>query len=357
MPRKKQQGNGSGTVYPRKNKDGKIVSYLGSYFGPDGKRRYVSAKNKGECREKLRAAMGEADKGLVYNSSLRLGDYLDRWLEDSLKPTVRQRTYERYESIVRVHIKPTLGRVKLKNLIRAQVKSLYAIGSPRHTHITLHKALNDAVADNLIPRNVADGLKPPKPRKEEINPLTPDQAKTFLEAARRDRFYALYVLAIHYGLRQGELLGLKWEDVDLEKGTLQVRRTMSESRVGRIEERPKNGRGRRIDLSPSVADILAAQRETHGSGELVFATQKGTPVNSSNLVQRSFLPSLNSCGLPRIRFHDLRHTCATIRSINGQHPKRVSEILGHSSVAITLDIYSHVIPGMGDDGDIFEGYC
>jgi hypothetical protein len=111
MTRKKQQGNGSGTIYPRKNKDGKIVSYLGSYFVTDpstgrSKRRYVSAKTKGECREKLRAAMGDADKGLVYDSSLTLGDYLDRWLRDSLRPTVRQRTYERYESIVRVDIKP-----------------------------------------------------------------------------------------------------------------------------------------------------------------------------------------------------------------------------------------------------------
>jgi integrase len=217
--------------------------------------------------------------------------------------------------------------------------------------------LNDAVADNLIARNVAEGLKPPKPHKKEINPLTPDQAKTFLQEARKDRFYALYVLAIHYGLRQGELLGLKWDDIDLQNGTLQARRTMSESRVGRIEERPKNGRGRRIDLSPSVAEILATHRETQGSGDLVFATRQGTPVNSSNLLRRSFLPLLESCGLPRIRFHDLRHTCATIRFIKGQHPKRMSEILGHSSVSITLDIYSHVIPGMGDDGDIFEGYC
>jgi integrase len=165
------------------------------------------------------------------------------------------------------------------------------------------------------------------------------------------------VLAIHYGLRQGELLRLKWDDVDLGNGTLQVRRTMSESRVGRIEERPKNGRGRRIDISPSVAEILATHRDTYGSGDVVFSTQRGTPVNSSNLLQRSFLPLLESCDLPRIRFQDLRHTCATIRFINGQHPKQVSEILGHSSVSITLDIYSHVIPGMGDDGDIFEGYC
>jgi len=210
----------------------------------------------------------------------------------------------------------------------------------------------------LIPPGgrAGDGLKLPKPNKKEITPLTPDQAKTFLEAARGDRFYALYVLAIHYGLRQGELLGLKWGDLDLDNGTLQVRRTMSESCVSRIEEKPKNDKGRRIEISPAVAEILETHRK-QSVGDLVFATSKCTPVNSSNLLQRSFLPLLASCNLPRIRFHDLRHTCATIRFIKGQHPKRVSEILGHSSVAITLDIHSHVIPGMGGDGDIFDGYC
>jgi integrase len=356
--RKKQQGNGSGSVYPRKNKDGKITSYLGAYHTTDGKRRTVSAKTKTECREKLRQAMSDADKGIVFDAgTLTLNQYLDSWLSN-IKDTIRQRTWERYESIVRIHIRPALGNVKLKNLTRAHVKNLYGtLGSPRHPHITLHKALNDAVADNLISRNVSDGLKPPKPRKSEINPLTPDQAKAFLEAARGDTFYALYVLAVHYGLRQGELLGLKWQDVDLDAGTLQVRRTQSESRVGRIEEKPKNGRGRRIELSDSVSEVLRIHGETHGDHELVFATKKGTAVNSSNLVRRSFQPLLDSCGLPRIRFHDLRHTCATIRFIKGQHPKRVSDILGHSSVAITLDIYSHVIPGMGDDEDMFDGYC
>jgi integrase len=259
--------------------------------------------------------------------------------------------------VIRVHIKPALGKVRLKELTRAHVKRLYAnLKNPHHAHITLRKALNDAVADGLVPRNVAAGIKLPKHRKE-INPLTPDQAKTFLEAARDDKFYALYVLAIHYGLRQGELLGLKWSDIDLDAGALQVRRTQSESRAGRIEEKPKNGRGRRIELSWGVCGVLRSHREAHEDHDLMFITEKGTPVNSSNLVHRSFQPLLDSCGLPRIRFHDLRHTCATIRFMKGQHPKRVSDILGHSSVAITLDIYSHVIPGMGDDEDIFDGYC
>ncbi len=126
MGKKKQQGNGSGTVYPRKNKHGKITSYLGSYFAADGKRRYVSAKTKTECREKLRAVMSDADKGVIFDAgALTVGQYLDKWLP-SIKDTVRQRTWERYESVIRVHIKPSLGSLKLKNLTRAHAKGLYA---------------------------------------------------------------------------------------------------------------------------------------------------------------------------------------------------------------------------------------
>lgn len=151
MARKKQQGNGSGTVYPRKNKDGKITSYIGAYHTPDRKRRTVSAKTKTDCREKLRVAMSDVDRGVVSEAgTLNVGQYLDTWLL-SIKDTVRQRTWERYEQLVRVHIKPALGNVKLKNVTRAHVKNLYGtLNSPRHAHITLHKALNDAVADNLI---------------------------------------------------------------------------------------------------------------------------------------------------------------------------------------------------------------
>lgn len=358
----KQQGNGSGTVYPRKNKNRKIIGYLGSYFGSDGKRRYVSAKTKTECREKLRKAMGDADKGIVFDAgTLTVGQYMDKWLL-GIKGTVRQRTWERYESLVRVHIKPAIGTKKLKDLTRAHVKGLYAAKreaiSPRtvqYVHVTLHKALKDAVADGSIPRNVSDGLKPSTARRHEIDPLTPEQAKAFLAAARDDRFHALYVLAIHYGLRQGEMLGLKWGDIDLEGGTLQVRRTMSEARAGRIEEGTKSGKGRLINLSQTAVEALISHHarqvgersQGYDDRDLVFATAKGTPQSGTNLVNRSFKPILKRVGLPNIRFHDLRHTCATIRFMKGQHPKNVQELLGHSSVVITLDIYSHVIPGMG----------
>src|ERR671920_1490770 len=242
MAKKKQRGNGAGTVYPRKNKNGKTIGYRGSYFTQDGKRRYVSAKTKTEAQRALREAMTDADRGLTFDAgTMTLGEYLDKWLPN-IKDTVRQRSWERYEQLVRVHIKPALGRLKLQNLTRAHAKSLYrekldSGSSPRtvnYIHVTLHKALKDAVADGLIPKNVANGLKPSKPRKKEINPLNPEQAKAFLEAARGDRYEALYVLAVHYGLRQGELLGLKWADLDMNAKVLQVRRTMSEARSGRI---------------------------------------------------------------------------------------------------------------------------
>jgi integrase len=211
------------------------------------------------------------------------------------------------------------------------------------------------VVDNLIPRNVATNIKLPKMRKNEIRPLNPDKAKAFLEAARGDRYEALYVLAIHYGLRRGELLGLKWSD--LQGSTLQVRRTMSESRVGRIEEETKNGKGRPIGLSERALEALRSHsRQQVGvkDSEYIFPSTTGTPTNSSNLMYRSFKPTLKRAGLPQIRFHDLRHTCATIRFMKGQHPKRVQELLGHASIAMTMDIYSHLIPGMGDDNGTMD---
>jgi integrase len=264
MPRKKSKGNGQGSVYPRKNKDGKITGYLGAYYGPDGKRRYVSAKSKSECERKLRAAMVDADNGLVFDAGkITVGQYLNNWLT-GITGTVRQRTWERYEQFVRVHLVPAFGGIKLGNLTRAHLKTLYASKtnlSPttiRHLHAAIHKALDEAVADNLIARNAATNIKLPKMRKKEIRPLKPDQAKAFLEAARGDRYEALYVLAIHYGLRRGELLGLKWPD--LQGNTLQVRRTMSETRVGRIEEETKNGKGRRVELSEKALEALRNHR-------------------------------------------------------------------------------------------------
>jgi integrase len=332
------------------------------------KRKYIYGKTRQEVAEELSKALSDRASGFVFDAgTLTLGGYLDRWLSHSVRGSVRQRTFERYEQIARVHIKPTLGRIKLKALTPTHVRGLYqeklddglAPRTVQYIHTTLRKALKEAVQDGLIPRNAADAVKAPRPAKKEINPLTHEQARIFLEVASGDRFEALYVLAIHCGLREGELLGLKWDDLDLETGTLSVRRTLSETReLGRIFEPPKNGKGRSIKLTPGAIEALRGHlgrqlkeiERADGRYEdqgLVFPAKAGTPMNAKNLTARSFKPLLVKAVLsPSVRLHDLRHTCATLLLGKGVHPKIVQELLGHATIAITLDTYSHVLPTM-----------
>jgi integrase len=317
--------------------------------------------------EKLTKAKADRDDGLVFDAdNLKLGEYLGRWLTDSVRDTVRPTTFERYEQVVRLHISPVLGKVKLKNLTSAHVRGLYrqkldAGLSPRsvqYVHVTLHKALKQAVRDGLVPRNATESVKPPQVRREEIRPLTPEQVKTLFEAAKWDRLEALYVLAVTTGLRQGELLGLKWDDVDMEAGTLQVRRTLTTAKGGPVLSAPKTkGSRRTVKLSQTALEALrshlARQLEEIGrvgslwrENSLIFASEVGEPLRRQYVTARRFKPLLRRAGLPEIRFHDLRHTCATLLLTKNVNPKVVSEMLGHASIAITLDTYSHVLPTM-----------
>ncbi|MBA2377039.1 MAG: site-specific integrase, partial [Rubrobacter sp.] len=235
----------------------------------------------------------------------------------------------------------------------------------RYMHTTLHKALKQAVMDGLIPRNATEAVKPPQPSREEMQPLTPDEAKHFLKTARDagDRLEALYVLAIHAGLRQGELLGLKWDDVDLEDGSLQVRRTLSITKGGPVFTAPKTSGSRRsVKLTNAAIEALRghlkrqlAEIDKVGSlwnpGEadgLIFASETGEPLDRRKVTARHFKNLLKRAELPEIRFHDLRHTAATLLLSKNVNPKIVSEMLGHSTIAITLDTYSHVLPNMRD---------
>jgi len=224
-----------------------------------------------------------------------------------------------------------------------------------------YKALSQAVSDGLVPRNAA-AVKAPRPTPEEMHPLSENEARALLNAARshEDRFEALYMLAITTGLRRGELLGLRWEDLDLERGVLRVGRALVREGGRHTLGETKTKRGRRqVNLTPRTVSALRAHRKKqlekkmeraginkdHG---LIFATGVGTRVNPENLVKRSFKPLLRSAGLPEIRFHDLRHTCATLLLGRGVHPKFVQELLGHATIAMTLDTYSHYLPSMGD---------
>ena len=371
MARVKSRANGDGDVFPRKNNAGKITSYRGAYVGPDGKRRYVSGKTKEVARRALREARANSDQGLLFDAdNLKVGEYLDRWLADSVSDTVKATTFERYEQITRLHLKPALGRVKLKALTPAHVRGLYrekleagsSARTVRYIHTTLHKALKQAVMDGLIPRNATEAVKPPQPTREEMHPLTPEEAKLLLQVAHDTggRLEALYVLAIHTGLRQGELLGLKWDDVGLDEGSLQVRRTLSITKSGPVFTSPKTTGSRRsvkltqraIEALRSHLDRQLAEIDRVGSlwreSGLIFASETGEPLDRRTVTNMKFKPLLKRAGLPPVRFHDLRHTCATLLLTRNVNPKIVSEMLGHSTIAITLDTYSHVLPNMRD---------
>ena len=399
----RKRGNGEGSISRHPKRDLWMARY--TVETPNGtKRRTVYGKTRKEVRDKLAKALADRADGLIFDDeNMTVGEYVTRWLEDSAKGDLAPRTYGNYRLQVRRHIVPAIGRVKLAKLNPAHVQSLYAKklrdglkpSSVRYIHAVLRRALEQAVRWNLIPRNPAAVVDPPKVRQEEIKSLDPGQARQFLRTAGEadDGLEALYVLSLTAGLRMGEALGLKWSDIDLDAGTLRVNRQLQRTR--RDEDRgapgrlvfsePKNASRRTVDL-PQTA--LAALKRHHkkqleeklkagGAYEddgLVFATAKGTPLDAQNVVNRHFKPLLRSAGLPAIRWHDLRHSCFTLLLSRGVHPKYVQHLAGHASIQLTLDRYSHWMPSMGkhtasamdealedrdeapeDDGEALEG--
>lgn len=346
----KRRVKGEGSVYKRG--DGRVV---GEYEDANGKRRYVSGRTKAEVRRRLRGLLADRDEGVAYDSeNLTIGAYLVRWLQVT-KGTVRQRTWERHEQVVRLHLGPSLGGTRLDRLTALQVQALYGRKledglSPRTVeivHATLHKALNQAVGWALMPRNVADAATPPRPIGREIKPLSREQAWALLETARGDALEAFYVLAVTTGMRNGELLALQWCDIDLNARTLRVRRSVFNGAVSP----PKTAAGNRtVRLSGMAVAALEKHLLATAKGsisEWVFPSRAETPLSVHNVHNRSWKPLLLSAGLPMTtRMHDLRHTCATLLLSQGVPVKVVSEMLGHASVSITLGTYSHVLPDM-----------
>ena len=265
--------------------------------------------------------------------------------------------------LVRGHIVPAVGHLQLAKLSPQHVQSFIndklAEGlSPRtvqYLHAVLRRALNQALKWDLLPRNVATLVEPPRVRRPEVQPLTTDQVQIFLEATRGDRLEALYTLVLAVGLRQGEALGLRWTDLELDGGTLSVRTALQRIGGKLCLVEPKTARSRRtITLPPVVVSALRLHRARQLQERLlaganwqdtglVFTTTIGTPMDARNLTKR-FQKALKGAGLPKKRFHDLRHTCASLLLVQGVHPRVVMEILGHSQMSLTMDTYSHVMP-------------
>lgn len=260
----KKRGNGEGSI--TKRKDGLYMARYTVETTTGSKRKAVYAKTRKEVSEKLTVAMADASKGITADAGvMTIGAFIERWLEDSVRGSVRQSTYQRDESLCRVHIVMALGKKKLKTLNAADVQRFYrdkldtnlSSATVHKLHVLLHKALKQAERWGLVLRNVADDVNPPKVHKDEVRPLTHEQARKLLDTARGDRLEALYVVAIQSGVRQGELLALRWEDVDLEACTLQVRRTLTRNGGKLAVGLTKTAKGRRtVKLTQDATEAL-----------------------------------------------------------------------------------------------------
>ncbi|WP_165423249.1 tyrosine-type recombinase/integrase [Ktedonosporobacter rubrisoli] len=367
-----KRGNGEGSIYRRKE-DGKWVS---SITLENGKRRVVYGKTRAEAKNKLIEALQEQQKGmLVVSGPLTVAQFLTDWLENTHKRLIRPRTYERYREAIYLHLIPVLGQHQLQKLTVQHIQAFYAKKEEEglapativYYHSVLHNALNTGIKRGLISRNVCNLADPPRKEHYEIQPLSIVQAQKFLSAIENHKWKALYALAIATGLRRGEILGLKWQDVNFKNGTLQVQRILSRvptqtpKRVHvYVEAEPKTKRSRRnIVIAPFALEALDQHRmqqaeirskagETWKDHDYVFCTMKGTHLNPNHVVEE-LKKILLRAELPNIRFHDLRHSAATFLFVAGVHPKIVQEFLGHTQISTTMDIYSHMLPGMQED--------
>lgn len=355
-----QRANGEGTIW--RKPDGRWCGATYAPINTGGRKRvYVYGRTRAEAREKLTALQRGIDRGLtVPSQSWTVDEYLRHWLATVVKPNRMPKTHQGYELAVRKHIVPALGRKRLTKLsvadVRNLVQSLIDKGlrtrMVQYVHAVLRNALENALRDELVPRNVAKLVKVKTPTYDVGRGLSVDQARTLLRAAESDRLYALYVLAVYLGLRRAEVLGLRWADINLDEGTLQVVRTLQ--RVdGELRFLPPKTRSskRTVPLPTPCVDALRSHRvgqdrerlklgprwDDHG---MVFSTTVGTPIEPDNL-SRSWYKLRGAVGEPPPRFHDLRHTCVSLLLADGAPPHVVQQIVGHSAIDVTMTIYAH----------------
>lgn len=361
-----KRANSEGSVYQRK--DGRWVASISL---ENGKRKTIYCKTQREALKEVQRANLAKEQGILLSSADQtLAVFLKTWLEDTARLNLRVRTYIRYRELMERHVVPTLGNVKLQKLSPQQLQKLYktkldegyAPQTVKHIHRVLHRALNCALRWGLVGRNVCDAVDPPRVPRKEMTVLNVEQAVQFLAAAKNDPLEALYVLALTSGLRSGEILGLQWSDLSLAEGKLQVRRTIAYvPKKGLVISEPKTSKSRRsVHLTAIAIEALKRHRVRQNemrlaagalwaAGDWVFCNSVGKPLDGSHLLRRSFRPLLKKAGLPAIRFHDLRHSSATLLLSLGVHPKIVSEILGHAQISLTLDTYSHVLPSLQEE--------
>jgi integrase len=357
---RKRRGNNEGSIHRRP--DGRWEAKISL---PSGDRLSFYGRTAEEAHQKLTVALFERQGGGDTDGpgGMKLGEFLDTWLERTAKGRIRAHTYKGYEVNVRVHLKPALGHwplnrlepMHVQDLIDEKLRQGLSPTSIRYMHGILRNALNHAVRWNYVQRNPAALVDGPRVERQEIQPFTRDDAQRFLQAIKGDRLEALYTVALTMGLRQGEALGLRWRDVDLDMGYIRVTRQLQ--RINHKYElvELKTARSRRTLAVPAaiVAGLHrhkarqtgehdAAGRRWHDT-DLVFCRPNGYPLSGSVITHR-FQDLLARAGLERRRFHDLRHSCATLLLAQGVPARVVMEVLGHSQISLTLNTYTHVLP-------------
>jgi integrase len=369
-----RRGSGEGSIYLdadgrwrgaislgyRRNKSGKVTRV----------RKVLSGSTRTDVADQMKKALRDQQQGVnIMPERTTLKTHLQRWLTDVVKPGNSYKTYKTYTALVDQHIAPALGRTLLAKLTTQQIQRFlnekHAAGlapkTVKHIRDVLRAALNVAVNDwELIEKNPARKAKPPDPERTELQVLDIDQARKFLELVNGHRLEALFSIALCLGPRQGEVLGLKWADIDFDGGRLNITGALK-----RVEGKLTKGKTKREVSNRTIAlpaVILASLRkhqalqeqEREWAGDrwketgYVFTTRIGTPIERRNLL-RDWYRIMNVSDLPKLRFHDLRHSAATILFARGVHPKTVMEILGHSDLNTTMRIYGHVLDEMKRD--------
>ena len=365
----KQRGHGEGSW--RRRSDGRVELRL-TIDGRPVSRYLPRSSTDRDARRALRDAANRAERGdLIGTGRQSMREFLGLWIADVAPNRLRPRTLERYAGIVQKHLVPAIGHVQLERLSSQHIDRLHATcrasmsaSSVRSVHAVLRSALRYAVERRLIDRNPADAAPPPRAPSTEIQALDVDECRQLLEAIAGDPLEALYVLALTTGMRLGELLGLRWEDVDLAEGAIDrsprvaVRHGLIRTKATWALAAPKTRHsvrsivlgGRAVRALQSHSTAQKRRRLAAGQGwadhDLVFTDDWGEPLYGGHITERHLKPLLRRAGLPAIRFHDLRHSAATLMLGQGVNPKIVSEMLGHAGVQITLDRYSHVMPNM-----------
>lgn len=378
--KKGRRPSGDGSVY--KSPDGRWRGTVDLGWA-DGRRRrkYVSASTQAQALEKLRQAQRAAQVGVVSDDRITIAQFLDRWHRVNLAGTVAESTRDDYADTVRLHLEPALGRRKLSQLTVAEVDAVWAAkrkagykpNTIRIMRAVLRKALAQAEREGLVRRNVAALSQPARLSQPEGRSLSVEQALTLLESAKGDRLEPAYMLLLTYGLRRGELLGLAWDDFDAKERTLAVRQSLRRRKAVRSVdgERPtavlhvelselKTRHSRRVlYLTPGLVESLKAhavrQRAEHAAAGslwcdhgLIFTSTVGTPIDPDNFAKQ-FVRLCKGAGLGHWHPHEARHSAASVMLAQGVPLEVVSEVLGHSSIYITKDVYGHLVEGAKRD--------